>query len=106
MAEAEAWGATNGWTTDRHIAFPTVDTCRSNPNPNPDPNPDPNPNSNPNLNPDQVDVPIANLPKLQRLWKERLFARTLPLSRLLVSSSLTTLTLTTYCGRSASSHEP
>ena len=45
MAEAEAWGASNGWTIDRHIAFPTVD------------------------------VPIANLPKLQRLWKESLFAR-------------------------------
>ena len=45
MAEAEAWGSTHGWTTDRHIAFPTVD------------------------------VPIANLPKLQQLWKERLLAQ-------------------------------
>ena len=47
VAEAEAWGAANGWTTDRHIAFPTVD------------------------------VPIANLPQLHKLWKEsRLLTRT------------------------------
>jgi len=45
VAEAETWGAANGWTTDRHIAFPTVD------------------------------VPIANLPKLHKLWKESIFAR-------------------------------
>ena len=54
VAEAETWGAANGWTTDRHIAFPTVD------------------------------VPIANLPNLHKLWKE---------SRLLTRTRSRTLTL-------------
>ena len=45
VREAEAWGARNGWTTDRHVSFPTTD------------------------------IPLRHLPNLQRLWNESLFPR-------------------------------
>jgi len=45
VREAEAWGARNGWTTDRHVSFPTTD------------------------------IPLRHLPELQQLWNESLFPR-------------------------------